>query len=392
MEDPKSKSGVYAARAVEVTPDAGGELERRDFVILASQMLGLAVLYDPSFEITAWKLWLIAEACILVATLFNIFCMAVMPILDKLALFFFLFSFLCYLIVPITCAHKFNGGLETPKFVFATFINLTGYDSITGGDFVAFMVGSAGLATAFGGTDAITHIAEECEHPERDVPKTMWMTVTIGVVSSFVLMISLLFAVVDVDSILASPTGVPYIQLVYNATQSLPGTVCMSLLVIIITFLALIGIVLACSRIAFTVARDGGFFTLNSFLNCVQLLNWFCYGICIVLVLWSGRRFAAPGPFRLGPAGWIINFLTVVYMFIQGLFFFFPYGLPAEVASMNYSSVVFTGLCLVPVLGWFISGHKFYLVVSEDQVEQVEGSVSTASGKKDGELGDVQVV
>lgn len=69
----------------------------------------------------------------------------------------------------------------------------------------------------------------------------MWLAVVAGFLSTFVLLISLLFAVVDVDLTLASPTGMPYVQLVYNATGSYPGTVCMTLLVLAITVLALIG-------------------------------------------------------------------------------------------------------------------------------------------------------
>lgn len=406
-------------------------------VLLGQQILALAVLNDPSFVITQWKVFLIAEASILAATLFNIFCMTIIPILDKISLYFFFFSFFCYLIVPIVCAHKFQGSLQTPKFVFTDFINLTGYDSISGGDFVAFMVGLSGVSTAFGGTDAITHIAEECERPERDVPRTMWMTVLIGFFSSFVLLISLLFAVVDVDSILGTPTGVPYIQLVYNATQSFSGTVCMSLLVIIITFLAIIGMVLTCSRIAFTIARDAGFFTpsyfsrisprwqvpvrticatsgvsaalactvlgstyaLYSFLNCVLILNWICYGICVTALLLNKRKYVAPGPFHLGRWGWAINILTLLYMMFQGVFFVFPYGLPALLPSMNYSSVVLVGLLLLVILAWFATGRTYYLKETRVSLEPLEeqgfenpSSASENSGKMEEESHGVQVV
>lgn len=66
-----------------------------------------------------------------------------MAALDKGALYFFGFTFFCYLIVPIACA---NPTLQSPKFALGTFINETGY-----GPFVAFMVGLSGLTTAFGG-------------------------------------------------------------------------------------------------------------------------------------------------------------------------------------------------------------------------------------------------
>ena len=89
----------------------------------------------------------------------------------------------------------------------------------------------------------------------------MWITVVIGFSSTFVLMISLLFAVKDFDSLLSTTTGQPYIQLVFDATGSFAGTACMAFLVIAIGILSLIGLVLTASRVAFTVARDGGLFS-----------------------------------------------------------------------------------------------------------------------------------
>lgn len=72
-------------------------------------------------------------------------------------------------------------------------------------------------------------------------PTAMWLAVVVGFVSTFLLLISLLFAMEDVDLILSTPTGMPYVQLVYNATGSFAGTVCMTFLVLAITVLALIG-------------------------------------------------------------------------------------------------------------------------------------------------------
>lgn len=69
----------------------------------------------------------------------------------------------------------------------------------------------------------------------------MWLAVVVGFLSTFLLLISLLFAMEDVDLILSTPTGMPYIQLVYNATGSYAGTVCMALLLLFINMFALIG-------------------------------------------------------------------------------------------------------------------------------------------------------
>jgi choline transport protein len=144
------------------------------------------VLKHPDFLVKQWHTWIIAEVCIALFTLFNIYGMGVssflsfaharrqrgadlrlcvaqiMAILDKIALWWTLFTFLCYLIVPVACA---NPSFAPPTFVFKTFINETGY-----GPFVAFMVGLSGLTAAFGGTDAVSHVAEEIREPERNVP------------------------------------------------------------------------------------------------------------------------------------------------------------------------------------------------------------------------------
>lgn len=69
----------------------------------------------------------------------------------------------------------------------------------------------------------------------------MWLAVVIGSASTFLLLISLLFAMRDVELILTTPTGMPYVQLLYNATGSFAGTACMTFLVFTITVLALIG-------------------------------------------------------------------------------------------------------------------------------------------------------
>lgn len=201
-------------------------------VLVAGQIVALAVIgSDNTYEPKQWHIWLIAEASLGLTCLFNIYGMSLMPVLDRAALVLFCVAYLTFLIVPVACA---NPRLQLPSFVFSTFVNMTGWESYT-----AFMVGLGGITAAFGGTDAISHIAEECFRPERDIPRTMWLAVLVGFSSAFTLMISILFAAVDLDTILASP--MPYITLVHNATESFAGTVIMSLLIIFITVLGLIG-------------------------------------------------------------------------------------------------------------------------------------------------------
>ena len=74
----------------------------------------------------------------------------------------------------------------------------------------------------------------------------------------FLMVITLCFTLGDVQNILATPTGYPFIQIFYNTTQSYTATNVMTTIIIIVLTSSVISTVATSSRQLWSFARDGG--------------------------------------------------------------------------------------------------------------------------------------
>jgi choline transport protein len=101
-------------------------------------------------------------------------------------------------------------------------------------------------------------MAEETKDASRTIPLVIVWAVTANAVMLWVVGITFIFCLGDLDSILNSPTGQPLIQVFYNATQSVAGTSVMVAVVIVIFMSACIGQVATSSRQMWSFARDQG--------------------------------------------------------------------------------------------------------------------------------------
>ena len=80
-------------------------------------------------------------------------------------------------------------------------------------------------------------MSEEMKNAARDVPRAMVGSVVISGILTFPYIIALLFAVGDIDSLIATPTGSPITQLFVNVTGSNAGGIALNC---IITYVALV--------------------------------------------------------------------------------------------------------------------------------------------------------
>jgi choline transport protein len=62
----------------------------------------------------------------------------------------------------------------------------------------------------------------------------------------------------------------------------------------------------------------------------------------------------------LGTAGYAINFIAFILIIFFNIMFCFPYALPAEVATMNYNSVILVGVTFLTVFWWLVHGLRKY--------------------------------
>lgn len=101
-------------------------------------------------------------------------------------------------------------------------------------------------------------MAEELENPARYVPIAMVGSVTINGLLGFIYCIVLLFCLGDLNELLATTTGFPFIQLFLNSTKSRAGATVLSLIVSLIAVAGAFAGLISTSRTAWAFARDGG--------------------------------------------------------------------------------------------------------------------------------------
>jgi amino acid transporter len=75
----------------------------------------------------------------------------------------------------------------------------------------------------------------------------------------FLMVITLCFTLGDVSSVLATPTGYPFIQIFFNTTQSYAATNVMTTIIIVVLTSSVISEIATSSRQLWSFARDGGF-------------------------------------------------------------------------------------------------------------------------------------
>lgn len=76
--------------------------------------------------------------------------------------------------------------------------------------------------------------------------------------TGLVMIITLAFCVGNIDNVLSSETGFPFIQVFLNATGSVPATTGMTVVIMIMQFCAAISNVATTSRQIYSFARDKG--------------------------------------------------------------------------------------------------------------------------------------
>lgn len=237
---------------------------------------------------------------------------------------------------------------ETAKFVFTEFINRTGWQS--GG--IAYITGLVNPNWAFNGLDCATHMAEEVPHPERIVPIAIMGTVMIGFVTSWLFSIGMMFSIGSFDRVASTPTGVPILELFYQALSNKAGAIVLCSLIVATGCGCLIASHTWQARLCWSFARDQGlpcssflskvhpklvvpinahlvsctivavlgclylasYTAFNSMVTACIVLLYTSYSIPVVCLLARGRNTLRKGPFWLGGLGRVCNFVLLGWL------------------------------------------------------------------------------
>jgi len=101
-------------------------------------------------------------------------------------------------------------------------------------------------------------MAEEVENASVVIPRAIMFSVLINGSLGFGMLIGVLYCVGNIDDALKTPTGYPYIEIFYQGTGSMGGTLTMCSILLIIGIASVIGMLAATSRQFWSFARDHG--------------------------------------------------------------------------------------------------------------------------------------
>jgi choline transport protein len=354
--------------------------------LLASQLIsGLILLFHPDFTLKPYQVWLIYVAWTLIAFCINAFANRLLPYFNRGAFIWSIGGFTIVCITVLACA---SPNYTSAEYVFTDFINETGWP-----DGVAWLLGLLQGGFGITGYDAVAHMIEEIPNASVEGPKIMIYCVMIGTVTGFLFLMVLLFVSGgDSKAIIGSASG-PLLQILYNATSSRAGAVCLLMFPLGCILFAEVAIskflmyekhigyllticpaVTTSSRMTYAFARDRGlpwsnFFAkvhprlgqpLNALMLAAGLTILFgliligsssafnalisasvvalgvSYAIPIAINVCRGRKMLPPRAFALpNVVGWAANLLGLAYTTVTTVLFLFPPELPVTTTNMS---------------------------------------------------------
>ncbi|KAJ4007901.1 hypothetical protein NW766_009713 [Fusarium irregulare] len=167
---------------------------------------------------------------------------------NNLALYWSILSVFVASVVLLSTSDK-----TSPEFVFATFQNETGWN-----DGIAWILGLLQSALSLIGYDAVLHMTEEMPTPSRDAPLAMVYAVGVGGTTGTIFVLVMLFCLTDLPSIVATTTGMPIVELIFQSTNSRAGTTFLTLMLAICFIHGTNGSITSASRLLYAMARDKG--------------------------------------------------------------------------------------------------------------------------------------
>ncbi|KAJ5940589.1 hypothetical protein N7516_000757 [Penicillium verrucosum] len=357
------------------------------------QLQALITLNNPNtYTPTRWQGMLFYWFILAYSTVVNIWGSKVLPHTNTTAGVLHIVGFLVIVTVLGAMSEK-----HSASYVFTKFSNTSGWDN----DGVSWLVGLLTTVYPFLGYDAACHLSEEMPKPSRNVPLAMIGSVMINGVIGLIYATVLLFSLGNLESLLESKTGFPFMQLFLNVTGSPAGASVLALCITLVAMAANAACVTSTSRTSWAFARDGGlpasqFFSevsptlkipvrmvlavgflqmllgfiylgsstaFNAVLSMAILGMYASYTSPIVFMLIYGRRKSAPifrglgsGSFNLGPRwGPVVNIVAILWLLIGMVFSTFPTVQPVTPDNMNY--------CIVVTMGWMLIGGVYYYLL-----------------------------
>ena len=315
-----------------------------------------------------------------------------LPLVEGIVLVIHVFGFFAVLITLWVL-----GPVGNAQEVFTTFNDYGDW----GNQGLSSLVGILAVMIPLLGADGAVHMSEELRDASAVLPKAMILTTIFNGAMGWIMIITFCMVLGDLDEVIASPTGQPYIQVFYNVTQSYVGASVLSALVIVMAMFCNLSITATASRQLFAFARDRGVpfarwfayvppgwavpmnsivvsFVVSCLLaiinigSTIALNNITSLSLCAILssyiisiglVFWRRltNRELLPAKFTLSrPVGLALNAYSLAFLTIVFVFTFFPGSPNPTPAMMNWAILIYGSVMLFAGIYYFVSARKVY--------------------------------
>ncbi|KAL9605829.1 MAG: hypothetical protein Q9179_000977 [Wetmoreana sp. 5 TL-2023] len=357
--------------------------------IVAAQTVSMYAVIHEEFVTKQWHVFVTYILITWITCLIVLYMNRALPSIEMIGGFFVIAGVFISIVVCAVMPYVNHKAYANNPSVWKNWQNQTGYTSSG----FAFVLGMLNGAYAIGTPDLVSHLAEEVPHPSSNIPKAILAQFVFGFLSGLFYLIAILYGISDFSAVLDSSYLFPLAEIYRQAAGSNAGSVGLLFLAFMPTFLSCIGCNVTASRIFWTLARDNAtpfshFFanvngrTHNPFraivlsavfctvLGCIYVgsttafaafvgsyvvLSTLSYLAAILPHLVSGRKNVTPGWFWMrGMTGFIINGVSCAYIIVFIVIFCFPFALPVNAKTMNYTSLITGGLSLFVLAFWFI--------------------------------------
>ena len=371
---------------------------------------GLVILNNPDYAPKQWEGTLIIWAVLTFSLLFNTFFASKLPMIEGIILVLHILGFFAVLI-PLWVL-----GTPAPAHdVFFTFQDGGGW----GNQGLSCLVGMLSAVFTFLGPDSAAHMSEELRDASRTLPLAMVWTAIVNGAMGFVMIITLCFMIGDLETVLGTSTGYPFIQVIYNVTGSKAGTSVLVAIIIVVLCFGCVTNFATSSRQMWAFARDNGFpfssfmakvdarreipmnaiivtYAFAMIISCINfgsavafnvvtslatgaLLCSYVVSISCLVVRRVNNRGLLPRRFDLGVWGLPVNVFSVFYLSLVFIMTFFPQS-PRKFCSVlifcvyptncllvdltpvnfNWNILIFSVVLLIAATYFVFKGRKVY--------------------------------
>jgi choline transport protein len=208
---------------------------------------GTIVAYNPNYVPTRWQGTLFVFAIAGVTGIVNIFMVNQLPYIQKVMIFPHGLGW-----IPIITILWVLSPHPSAKQVFTVLQSDGGWEPMG----LSLMVGQITAVYFLILSDSAAHLAEEVKTASKSVPRAMMWSFYGNSFVGFIVLISFIFAIPDVNAALASPTGFAFIYVFQQATYK--GAIPLIVILLSVSLTSVIDSNASTSRQTFAFARDGG--------------------------------------------------------------------------------------------------------------------------------------